>query len=208
MFFCQNCNNAFDIAKSTQSIKVGDTTAINTPNIDQEGGFQIGSGKYTDLVNKTLNNSLTEKEVDGINLDDLIKSDDYKKLSKKEKQIVYNKVQDVLPRDKKKISKDSVDKLSDKVLAVFICNNCGFTKEIEPQTKIFSRTSDNIAQSYTINDYKNMLHSKILPFTRKYNCPNSECKSHTDPKEKEANFFRLNNSYKVKYICRSCGTDF
>ena len=114
----------------------------------------------------------------------------------------------MLPKDQKKVFKDIVDKTDDQEKAFFICNNCGFIKRIEPRTLIFSRTSESISQSYDINEYNDMLNSKILPRTRKYVCPNSKCISHNDSYQREAVFFRLNNSYKIKYICNACGTDF
>lgn len=88
----------------------------------------------------------------------------------------------------------------------FYCDNCGFSKPVNPKTLLFSRTSKNISQSYISNDVVNMVHSDILFRTRRYICTNKDCESHENPLKREAIFFRLNNSYKVKYICTTCHT--
>ena len=88
----------------------------------------------------------------------------------------------------------------------FICSNCGYSKVIDPRTLLFSRTSKNVAESYVANDVVNMAFSDIIFRTRKYICSNDKCESHKDPEKREAIFFRMNNSYKVKYICDTCKT--
>lgn len=198
MFFCPNCNNTFDITKNIS---------------DQRGGSnnssQVGGDKYENIIKDILaNNTLSESILSEVNIEDITKNNAYKRLKAKQKEIIYNRIQDLLPVEKKKLLIDKPVKLSDENGAFFICNNCGFTKSMEPKTLIISRASESIAQSYEVGDYKNMMHSDILPITRKYTCPNNECESHTDPYKKEAVFFRLNNSYKIKYLCRACGEDF
>ena len=89
-----------------------------------------------------------------------------------------------------------------------ICNNCGYMKPIPEGTLIFSKVSTDIAQSYSTSDFKDMVYSDILPRTRKYICPNTKCESHTNPQKKEASFFRMNNTFKVKYVCQTCSTVF
>ena len=95
-----------------------------------------------------------------------------------------------------------------KNMALFECTNCGFSKKIEPGTKIFSRISSDVSKDYTSNTYNELLNSDILPRTRKYNCPNKECRTYTDPTIKEAIFQRRNNSYKLVYVCTVCKTVF
>ena len=192
MYFCPNCNNIFDITRNPQEEK--EKTKV--------GG---GSKDYTVIIDKILKDEeITPANVINLNLNTLIKEVSYKKLKIKEKELVYNKIQELLPTEKKLIN-DLSDSKNDK--AYFICKNCGFLKPIDEGTLIFSRVSSNISQTYTATDDASldaMTNSKILPRTRKYICDNSDCISHTDPTKKEACFFRMNNSYQVKYICLAC----
>jgi hypothetical protein len=193
MYFCPNCNNVFDI----------------TRNLSQSGGEPSDSqhGGNDNIINKLLNNEpLSSDDLESITLDDLAKSSGYKKLKNKQREYVYNKFNDSLPLEKKKSLGTAPDKIITKDL--FVCNNCGFKKKIEPETLIFNRVSSDVAQSYTASDIKDMGHSDILNRTRKYKCPNSKCESHTDPQKREAVYFRLNNTFKIKYICQTCHVSF
>lgn len=188
MLFCPNCDNFFNISRVLEEN-------------DMKGGAKVD---FEEVIDNILNNLEFDPNV---NIDELAKSDLYKKLSTKQKQYIYNKIQDTLPKNKKEISVNvNVD--NEEKHAIYICKKCGYVEDIVAGTEILSRTSENVSQNYEVTDYKDMLNSKILPFTRKYFCPNEKCKSHTDMNEREAIFFRLNNSYKTKYICESCGTDF
>jgi len=161
-----------------------------------------------DIIDKILTNKeLNQDELAEITLDDIIKTTSYKILKSKNKEYVFNKLQDLLPKEEKRLLKEeSVKKKIDK--AYFICNNCGFTKPIDEGTLIFSRVSSDISQNYSGSDLNDMKYSSIIPRTRKYICPNLECESHTDPRKREAVLFRMNNTLKIKYICLSCGEQF
>jgi hypothetical protein len=98
--------------------------------------------------------------------------------------------------------------IDDNKKVYFECNNCGYFTEMQPGTKIFSRTSSEISQTVGYSNYEAMLNSSILPRTRNYKCPNNNCESHKDASKREAVFFRLNNTYKIKYVCSACKTDF
>lgn len=233
MFFCPNCDNMYDIARSipqsgkgrldiklsnesSESFLSIDSTKLSITDdiVDTDISVQSGGKKsddsdnYGDLLSKILDETVTSTDFKNIDVDELLKSASYKKLKVRHKEFIYNKIQDMLPTNKKKITKNVIEKSEEELMAFFICNNCGYAKKIEPGTKIFSRTSEDISQNYAVADYKEMLNSKILPYTRKYICPNKKCESYNDPSKREAVFFRLNNSYKVKYLCTTCGTDF
>jgi hypothetical protein len=186
MFFCPNCNNTFNITKQK----------------DQKGG----TDKYETIIKKIINNeAVTDEEVNDLVLDKLKDSQSYKKLKIKDREYVFNKINELLPLENKQ-KEQNVKVMEHNVF--FICTNCGFKKPIEDGTCIFSRTSPDISQSYTTKNVKNLLHSDILPRTRKYECPNKECNTHKHPEEKEAIFFRINNTYAVSYICTVCETTF
>ena len=216
MYFCPNCNNVFDITKT--STKGGAKSDISDMEIEaamqsesSEENILMGGAKndiYTDIITKLLHNGkISDEEIAEISLDNLVKSSTYKKLKHAEKEVVYNKLQDLVPLEKKKVLKEeTVKQQVDK--AYFICNNCGYMKPIPDGTLIFSKVSTDIAQSYSSSDFKDMIYSDILPRTRKYICPNTKCESHSNPQKKEASFFRMNNNFKVKYVCQACGTIF
>lgn len=213
MFFCPNCNNSFDIAKislaKTQDKKEKQEhkqQELKHQELKhQEGGDSKDKQHIEDLITKILRKEqISELDVKDVPVESVTSNPVYKKLKEKDKEIVYNAVLDVKPKDLKPKDKE----VESSSIANFICKNCGFIKKIEPRTKIFSRTSDDISQTFGTTNYEAMLHSKILPITRHYNCPNTKCESHKDTTKKEAVFFRLNNMYKTKYICRACKTAF
>ncbi len=190
MYFCPNCNNVFDVTKDPHAEK------------HQKGGER---NKYESIIEKIIKNEdVSESDVIKLNLDILTKEPSFKKLNQKQKELIHNKIQELLPIDKK-IIKEKTDTVINH--AYFICRNCGFLKPISDETLIFSRVSGDISQSYSPADAStldSMANSDILPRTRKYVCTNEKCISHTDPSKKEAVFFRMNNSYKPKYICLAC----
>ncbi len=190
MYFCPNCNNVFDIKK-----------------VGQTGGGKA-NGDFADVIKKIIaNKALNDDELSALPFDDVVKSDAYEKLKPKQKELVINRLQDALPIDKKKFAQQSTPKANIGKVC-FVCNNCGFTKPIEGRTLVFSKVSNDISQSYSTSDYKEMGYSDILPRTRKYVCPNPKCISHTDLEKREASFFRTNNTFKIKYNCHACGIVF
>ena len=214
MFFCPNCNNSFDISKNipiqTGGFKYDEGEEIyETPSSETISSSQTGGDQNEELIQKILNNQpLSEEEIKDVSVKNITQTDVFKRLMPKFREYIYNKIQDLLPNEKKKIIHAKEQAPLGENPAFFLCNNCGYNKKINPGTLIFSRSSESISQRYSTTDYTNMLHSDILPRTRRYRCPNEDCISHKDPEKKEAIFFRMNNSYRVKYICVACGTDF
>lgn len=211
MYFCPNCHNVFDITRNLGQSGGNDDNNNNIE--DNELESQIGGNNdtvdeaYDKLLKKILNEEqINEKELDFVTLEELIKSSPYKRLKFKQKEFAYNKINDLLPLDKKKPL--NIQEKTDKNKAYFLCNNCGYKKAIEEGTLIFNRVSNDIAQSYIASEIKEMSYSDILPRTRKYKCPNGKCESHHDPTKREAVFFRLNNTFRIRYICQSCQTMF
>lgn len=246
MFYCPNCNNTYDIARTSSQVggkfngvmsETTDTTSSGITNIvaslatkvvtdvatvvtdavtssvdhiDEHNLANIVGGvNPVDLITKILNDeNINQDDLKGFNMDSITKTIDYKKLKQEDKEKIYNKLQDLLPNDKKKLIETKPTEQSDENLAFFVCSNCGFSVKIDDGTRIFTRTSSDISQSYTTGDYSDMLYSNILPKTRKYICPNKKCESHTNPVKRQAIFFRKNNSYEVVYICCACETSF
>ncbi len=211
MFFCPNCNYAFDITRTSTNQKggtLGDQELVGEVSDTSSDNLLGGQDAYEAIIKSIINKEEAVGDVSKLSVENLVKSPAYKRLKTKQKEYVYNTIQDLLPKEDKKLLQEKADKFGDQNRAFFVCNNCGFLKKIEPKTLIFSRTSETISQSYNVQDFSDMLDSDILPITRKYDCPNEKCESHKDTSKLEASFFRLNNTNKVKYICRTCGTDF
>ena len=186
MFFCPTCKNTFDISKSI---------TINTAAIG--GANKIN---YNELIDNIIDEKYDENIIkdSDFNLNEITKNENYKKLKKNQKEFIINAIQNILPNSESNLDQDIVDGI-----AYFRCNNCSYVEPIPPKTKIYAKTVSN-----TIIDtnYKNMIYSNIIPYTRKYTCPNSKCESHTDDTKREAKFFRLNGTYKLKFICMACDT--
>ncbi len=181
----------------------------NLSDIQLEHSSSQSGGDVSDIINKILDKvPIDETMTKNIAISDVTKHQIYKKLSPKKKEFVYNKIQDMLPVEKKKIMIEKPLKPEKENLAYFVCSNCGPLKRIEPGTLIYSKKSDALSQNYSTGNYDNMLYSNVLLHTRRYICPNDKCISHKDKSKRDAVVFRKNNSYEVKYICVACKTSF
>lgn len=193
MFLCPNCRNIFDI------------TNVNTE-LQQTGGNQNGGApnvNYDEIITKILNKEFISDTISKqLSLDDLTKKDSYNSLKSSSKEYVYNKVAELLHTYEESLKNVEIKKSTTELQ--FICNNCGTKEKIKENTLIFSKVSNDISQSYVSPNLLSMKHSDIIPVTKKYICPNATCESHKDFNKREAKFFRLNNSYRVKYICLAC----
>ncbi len=210
MQFCPQCNNSFDIARTKIQQGGGDSDSFDSDNdsdVEQYNEYdheQFGGEIYETFIERTLNaEDLGELPVDKMSVKDLTANNAFKKLSSNEKELVYNMLQDMLPKNKKKISQ-SKGKIEEGSKAYFVCNNCGFSKSIEDGTLIYSNNSDVSGVRVDHEIIKDLADSNILWHTRKYICPNGKCDSHKDPTKRIAKFYRKTNTYAVEYICTSC----
>ena len=190
MFYCPKCLNIYNI---TKSIKTS----------DQLG--QTGGSKLDVIIEKILSNEDIEED-DKIKLDedDLIqlnKIDSYKKLQNKQKDYVFNYLNDMIQK-KKIINKDN--KIAKKMY--FICKSCGNNEPIKEGSMIISRQSNKEITNETGFNSKEYLEMKIYPRTRQYSCLNDKCESHKKSEKKSAMFMRINGTYKIRYICEACET--
>jgi len=222
MFFCPNCNNLFDITRSVATTPVTTTETVtenkqegganeNVPHIDdveeirtaQEIIHHGGALKLPDIINKIIKKEdIGAADVIDIDMDELKNSDGYKKLSTHDKENVFNTIQHLLPADKKIVT--LTDNEENEHMAYFICNNCGYHMKIDSGTLIFSKTSEAITETYVSSGSSDIINSKILPHTRNYICSNKTCLTHKEPAKKDAVFYRLNNSYIIRYVCTIC----
>lgn len=182
MFYCPKCLNIYNITKSLKSKE------------------QAGGGSLEDIVDKIIKNEDVEDiKFDENDLEDLSRLQNFKKLTNKQKDFVYNYIsQHVIKKTKeqKGIQREMY----------FICKNCGNSETIKQGTMIASHESSKNISLETNFNAKEYLQMKILPRTRQYSCPNDKCSSHKKAEDKSAVFMRLPNTYKVRYICESCET--
>lgn len=189
MFYCPTCKNTYDISKDI--IKL------------QHGGATID---YDHIVINITNTQLIESVANDPSflLDNVYKSAEFKKLNKSQKEYVINKINDQI-HDVDNNNKQKIDaSIKEGLTAYFHCKNCSNTEEIKPGTKIYGISADNQASNYGAGNYYELIYSDILPITRQYKCENSKCISHKDISKREAKFFRINNTYKIKFICLAC----
>lgn len=84
---------------------------------------------------------------------------------------------------------------------IFTCKKCGNSEEIKPGTLIMSDHISTGAEHYNM---QNMIHSRILPYTRKYICPNDKCPTQKNDTLKEAKMFRVGSTFRIRLICMQC----
>jgi hypothetical protein len=184
MFYCPKCLNIYNITKSVKSFE------------------QSGGAKLDDIIEKILDNEeIDDIKIDEDDLNQLNKLDSFKKLQNKQKDYVYNYLNDKIQK-KKTTNKD--DKLAKKMY--FICKNCGNNEPVKEGSMIISRQTNKELSNEAGFNAKEYLHMNILPRTRQYNCVNDKCDSHKNADKKSAVFMRVNNTYKIRYICEACET--
>ena len=186
MFYCPKCLNIYNITKSIKTTE------------------QTGGSKLDDIIEKILSNEDIEEKDYKLDEDDLIqlnKIDSYKKLQNKQKDYVYNYLNDLV--QKKNISNKS-EKIAKKMY--FICKSCGNNEPIKEGSMIISRQTDKDIINENGFNPKEYLEMKIYPRTRQYNCLNDKCESHKNSEKKSAMFMRINGTYKIRYICEACET--
>lgn len=107
--------------------------------------------------------------------------------------------------------KKSIDeKNTDLISGSFSCNNCGYSETINKSVKLyeidFNKKNDNSDLDLDLEDLKILSNDPTLPRTKDYTCKNINCITQHDTLNKEAIFFRDNNSYLVNYVCTVCNS--
>jgi len=178
--FCPKCNYLLDITK--ESIK-NDITM-----------------KYMN-INQFLNIVLDDSAIDNIiditykldfNINELNNNPKFKKLDTDTQHFVINQY-------------ESINQGKNKYSANFLCNNCGFFKEIKPGTQLYNKSYILINRSTLDNPHLKII-DPTLSRTRDYICKNDKCESHKDKLKAEAVFFRTKQSFQLTYDCCCCNT--
>lgn len=98
---------------------------------------------------------------------------------------------------------DFVNKKSSNI--IFNCLNCGYHSEINKTIRLYNLDlSVNKENILTQEDCKILSNDPILPRTKDYTCKNINCITHKKQDNKEAIFFKDKLTYKLKYVCCVC----
>ena len=66
--------------------------------------IQTGGSKYADIINSILSNEWDESLINNVsNIKDILKSSEYKMLSLENQESIFNKIQELLPKNKKEL---------------------------------------------------------------------------------------------------------
>ena len=213
--FCKTCENFMDI---TNNVAVPNLHPIDDPILQDGGKIDETSSDYeitTDISSKKkktviltdddIINVLSGKditvELDNYNISDLNKIPYFNKLTSNQKTLVINRLYEKLPKSFK------MPKSTDTTITketYFYCKYCGNNEKISDKMFIFSRSGDSSNQTTIDSKILNYKYDPTLPFSKKYNCINKDCKTHTEPVLKKAVFHRIGDTYAIRYICTVC----
>ena len=228
--FCKNCDNFMDI---TNNISNKDNTDENytdeeqndeEQNDEEQNDEEQNEGLLNDNITESSDydvsmsiggsidiNSETDNNIKNIlngnnseltlfknfNINDLNKYPLFNKLSNEQKTLVINRILEKIPKQKNN-TKENIYTLKE---SYFYCKSCGYNEKIQNKKFIFSRGDEKKDEQYNFLNYVN---DNILPMTKNYNCINDKCTTHKNPETKMAIFYRFNNSYNTRYICKVC----
>ena len=210
--FCKNCDNFMDITNNISGALDEIQSGGNL--INEFEGVHVESSDYDVSISESFGgaNSISEDDVSNIldgsdtdvsisknfNISDLNKNPVFNKLSNEQKTLVINRILEKTPKQKQSKSNIYSTKKSH-----FYCKSCGYNEKIPNQKFIFSRGNENKNEIFNYN-FMNFINDNTLPRTKNYNCINSNCATHSNPKVKMAVFYRHKDSYNVRYICKIC----
>jgi hypothetical protein len=191
--FCPECDSVLDVSRAPTK-KTYDLD-LTPSSVSEEG-----EDKIIKIINKLLKDDDVDEIIENIKPEQITSHEYFLKLDKAKKEIVNGKIE-------KYISKSSANDSSTQ--AYYVCKTCSWSQKIKPGTQILSKIGGNNQATYlNVDRYKNKIHSRVLPFTRNYVCPNKDCVGNKDPKKHEAVMFRVNDTLRTMYTCCACQTVF
>ena len=161
---------------------------------------------YTLDIEKNTGSNKHKKIIKNIN--DAFKLLDSEKISDYSASFSHTKL--VENKKYKKLSEEEKNKL----LKLFnttstnirsICNNCGFTEELNESIRLHKYNKDDTSNLVrSLEENKLLCMSPTLPRTKAYECVNNNCITHKKPELKEAVFTRIPGKFNLEYICTVC----
>lgn len=174
MYFCPKCDYLFDITKSTNQ-EVKDNRVVIK--------------RVVDMFKKLESNEDFTNYRAEFSYEDLVKNNKYKKLSDLEKSNINKLFEDISLTN-----------------AEFKCNNCNYIENINNTIILYKyETKQTQINIKTLEENELLCSNSTLPRTHDYICKNILCDTNTkNIKDKEAVFYRDNNTFKINYICGVC----
>ena len=157
--------------------------------------FVLDISKTIDIKKENdINNLITLLLNSNINISSSITLDDIKKTSKyKDLDTMFQELIIVNYNKFKKLNNTGF----------FNCLNCGYFKNINNGTILIDNSKIKVNKSKLY--YELQTKNNILPRTKDYICPNTSCKANKkDFLEREAVFYRKQNTYILNYLCCIC----
>jgi hypothetical protein len=207
--FCKICENFMDITNNVSIPNKDDDTEMDTEAESSDYDVTSSSKKtkkssFTvlneDILEKVLKGDILEIEIDEKDLNEINKISYFNKLTSNQKTLLINRLYEKIP----KIQKIPKEISSNVKLSYFYCKNCGYNEKIPNKMLIFNRSNEKSSIDNFNTNFLNYKYDPLLPRTKKYNCNNVDCITHKHPEKKKALFFRLGNTYVIKYICLEC----
>jgi hypothetical protein len=227
MNFCKHCHNLYEITNNLDDLteakkeQKGGKKKNKEDSEEQEDEPQSEEEISDEEIDTLIQKIMEKKEVElpkKLNPNMIKKSIVFRKLSTKDKEYIINSIQELLPKNKKKLFANI--KVSENV-AYYICKKCAFHEVLKPKTLIYSETTDDFTEYFLKQDHSELIHDATLPHTKNYECMNKKCITHTQTEMKDAVFKRINNnwyddqknnipvtknSYRILTICCACKT--
>lgn len=140
-------------------------------------------------------------ELDNFDFNEINKISYFNKLTNNQKTLVINRLYEKVPKNQKNIKSNDTSIIKE---SYFYCKNCGYNEKIPEKMFIFSRSYEKKNNNIYDNKIINYKHDNTIPYSKKYTCINQDCPTHKNPIIKSAVFYRLNNTYIIRYICTIC----
>lgn len=178
MFFCPKCSYSLDLKKSTV---IGNKTVVAPTKKVVVKSVTAGIKAIKEGIEPSvIKPSFTKAQ--------MIKNKNYGKLEFEEK----NKMLDIF------------NQTGGASGAMFLCNNCGWLKEMDSTIKLYTFEAEDKTSVVSPNEYFMIFNNPILSRTKDYTCKNKDCATHKKPNLKEAVFYHDGKTLQIKYVCGAC----
>ena len=209
--FCKICENFMDITNNVSvsnkeedsdtetEVESSDYDITSSSKKNKKASFTILN---EDILEKVLNGTILEIEIDEKDINEINKIPYFNKLTSNQKTLLINRLYEKIPKTQK-IPKEISKNFK---FSYFYCKNCGYNEKIPNKMLIFNRSNEKSSIDNFNTNFLNYKYDPLLPRTKKYTCNNASCITHKQPDKKRALFFRLTNTYVIKYICLECNS--
>jgi hypothetical protein len=166
---------------------------------DGDGNCDSNAVDYGSILKKVENGEeLENHEIASINIKDMVKCDDYRKMQKK--GAIKKKIIDM---------QEDLGNSDVNTQAFLMCNNCHYRRKLDSGFRVLSKNKEGTRLRYNyINEssYRNKIHSRTIPRTLNFSCSNKSCPAVKEKRPQEAAFFRKEGGYETVFVCIECLT--